>query len=131
MDLDIHSRSLVFTAYTAALVVYTVLNGWADTTCLSSLSTHLAPTPLFSGILMTLTPGRLMRTLRYVAKSPKTVQLHLRIIWSLFRPSKFTFRSSTLAFVMVKKDQRQKKTDQLAPSILKTLTIFTVSHWNL
>ena len=53
--------SLIF----AALVVYTVLNGWADTTCLSSLSTHLAPTPLFSGVLLSPNPGRLIRTLRY------------------------------------------------------------------
>ena len=31
-----------------------MLNGWANTTCicLSSLSTHLAPTPLFSGVLL-------------------------------------------------------------------------------
>ena len=34
------------TRLTAVLVDYTVLNGWADTTCLSSLSTHLAPTPV-------------------------------------------------------------------------------------
>ena len=45
------------------LVVYTVLNGWADTTCLSSLSTHLVPTPLFSGVLLSPNPGLLIRTL--------------------------------------------------------------------
>ena len=48
--MDFHSRSLIFTAYvTGALVVYTVLNGWAVTKCLISLSRYLAPTPLFSG----------------------------------------------------------------------------------
>ena len=36
-----------FYMHTQRLFVYTVLNGWADTTCLSSLSTHLAPIPLF------------------------------------------------------------------------------------
>ena len=51
---------------------YTVLNGWVDTTCLSSLSTHLAPTPLSSGILLSPNPGRLIRTLRYIASSFKS-----------------------------------------------------------
>ena len=45
-----------------------MLNGWADTTCLSSLNTYLAPTPLFSGVLLSPNPGCLIRTLGYHPK---------------------------------------------------------------
>ena len=36
-----------------------LLNGWADTTCVNSLSTYLAPTPLCSCVLMSPKHGRL------------------------------------------------------------------------
>ena len=49
--------------FTTAL--YTVLNGWADTTCQISLNTYLAPIPLFSSVLMSPNPGCLIHTLLY------------------------------------------------------------------
>ena len=48
------------------LVVSTVFNGWADTTC---LSTYLAPTSLFGCVLMVPNHGRLIRTLWYLLSS--------------------------------------------------------------
>ena len=56
--------------------IYTVLNWWVETTCLSSLSTHLAPT--LSGVLLSPNPGRLIRTLRKGWSLPYAQYLELR-----------------------------------------------------
>ena len=59
MDGDYYSQ------LTPGACCLSVLNGCVDTTCLSSLSKYLAPTPLFSSVLLSPNPGRLICTVLY------------------------------------------------------------------